>query len=477
MTTHFLKLRAIADLCKRYGATFRSAWAIRDQLDTPDRTAQELQFLPANLELVETPSHPAPRWTMRVIVALGVLILLMVVFGKLDIVATAKGKLIPGERVKTVQPAITGVVRQILIRDGERVTQGQALLVLDTTQAAADAHKARSARIDAALSAERARALLAALKTGRGPALAMVDGASQTQQEEAQRFAEGLYREYADRLAVSRAELLKREAELATTQQQVAKLRATAPLARSEANDYKTLARDKYVAQHDYLGKEQAALEQEHELAAQQSHTRELTAGIAEQRATIEQATSQFSREQLDALNKATQQSAQNSDDETKAATRQGLLTLYAPVTGTVQQLSVHTIGGVVTTAQALMEVVPDDAVEVEANVENKDVGFVNVGQDAIVKIDAFPYTRYGYLTGKVISVSNNAAPAKDRKQGLTFTTRVSLPTSQIRVNNKSINLTPGMEVTAEIRTGRRSVASYFLDPLVETVGESLRER
>jgi len=115
--------------------------------------------------------------------------------------------------------------------------------------------------------------------------------------------------------------------------------------------------------------------------------------------------------------------------------------------------------------------------VEVEANVENKDVGFVNVGQDAIVKIDAFPYTRYGYLTGKVISVSNNAAPAKDRKQGLTFTTRVSLPTSQIRVNNKSINLTPGMEVTAEIRTGRRSVASYFLDPLVETVGESLRER
>ncbi|MFM0074244.1 biotin/lipoyl-binding protein [Paraburkholderia sediminicola] len=171
MTTHFLKLRAIADLCRRYGATFRSVWAIRDQLDTPERTAQELQFLPANLELIETPSHPAPRWTMRVIVALGVLILLIVVFGKLDIVATAKGKLIPGERVKTVQPAITGVVRQILIRDGERVTQGQALLVLDTTQAAADAHKARSARIDAALSAERARALLAAIKTGRGSIL------------------------------------------------------------------------------------------------------------------------------------------------------------------------------------------------------------------------------------------------------------------------------------------------------------------
>ncbi len=322
MTTHFLKLRAIADLCKRYGATFRSAWAIRDQLDTPDRTAQELQFLPANLELVETPSHPAPRWTMRVIVALGFVILLIAVFGRLDIVATAKGKLIPGARVKTVQPAITGVVREILIRDGQRVKEGQALLVLDATQAAADTHKARSARIDAALSSARARALLDALKTARAPTLAVVDGAAQTQQEEAQRFAEGLYQEYADKLTASRAELLKREAELATTQQQVAKLSATAPLARSEANDYKTLARDKYVAQHDYLGKEQAALEQEHELAAQQSHTRELSAGIAVQRATIEQTTSQFSREQLDTLNRATQQFAQNSDDESKATTQ-----------------------------------------------------------------------------------------------------------------------------------------------------------
>ncbi len=99
------------------------------------------------------------------------------------------------------------------------------------------------------------------------------------------------------------------------------------------------------------------------------------------------------------------------------------------------------------------------------------------MGQDAIVKIEAFPYTRYGYLTGKVIAVSNNAVQARDRTQGLTFTTRIRLPTNQMRVNNKSISLTPGMEVTAEIRTGRRSVAGYFLDPLVQTVGESLRER
>lgn len=414
---------------------------------------------------------------MRVIVALAFAILLVALFGKLDIVATAKGKLIPSARVKVIQPAITGVVRQIMIRDGQRVEQGQPLLELDATQAAADAHKARSARIDAALSSARARALLDARTSGRPPAVAAVDGASLDQQAQAQRFADGVYGEYVDKLAAARAELLKRQEELASTRHEVEKLRATAPLARSEANDYKTLARDKYVAQHDYLGKEQTALEQEHELAAQQSHAQELAAGLVEQQATIEQTMSQFRREQLDSLDKANQQFAQNRDDETKAVTRQGLLTLYAPVTGTIQQLSVHTLGGVVTTAQSLMEVVPDDSVEVEANIENKDVGFVNVGQDAVVKIEAFPYTRYGYLKGKVTAVSNDAVQGKDRKLGLTFTARVRLPTSQMHINNKSINLTPGMEVTVEIRTGRRSVAGYFLDPLVQTAEESLHER
>ncbi|WP_454808440.1 HlyD family type I secretion periplasmic adaptor subunit [Paraburkholderia fungorum] len=472
-----LHLQAFADLMRRYTVVWRAGWAIRDQLDAPEKLSYELAFQPAQLELVETPVHPAPRWAMRILVILSVLILLIGIIGRLDIVVTAKGKFVPNERVKIIQPAITGVVRQILVHDGQRVSAGQALLVLDATQAAADADKARSSRVDAALASARATALLDAIKTGHVPALVAVDGASSEQQTQAQHFTEGLYREYADKFAASQAELLKREAELSTIRQEVAKLRATAPLARSAADDYRALARDQYVAQHDYLGKEQTALEQEHELAAQQSHARELAASIVEQQAAIQAITSQFSREQLDALDKAKQQFAQNHADEIKAITRQGLMTLYAPVSGTVEQLAAHTAGGVVTTAQSIMEIVPDDAVEVEASIENKDVGFLNVGQDAIVKIEAFPYTRYGYLTGKVTSVSNDAAQNRDQKLGLTFTAHIRLPTNQMQINNKPINLTPGMQVTAEIRTGRRSVAGYFLDPLMQTTGESLRER
>ncbi|WP_080421105.1 HlyD family type I secretion periplasmic adaptor subunit [Burkholderia ubonensis] len=472
-----IRLQAFGDLLHRYGSVLRAAWTVRDQLDSQPRHDDELQFLPANLELIETPPHPAPCWTMRVIVALAGTSVLLAMFGRLDIVATAKGKLIPSARVKVVQPAITGVVRQIHVHDGQRVAQGQALIELDTTQATADAHKSRSARIDAGLASACARALLTAQKVGSIPSVPDVDGASPQQLEDTQRFADGLYREYADKLAGARAELAKRDAARMSTEQEVAKLRATSPLARREANDYRDLAADNYVARHDYLTKEQTALEQEHELAAQQSHLRELGAGVAEQRAIIESISSQFRREQLDALDKANQQFTQNREDETKAETRKRLLTLYSPVAGTVQQLTTHTLGGVVTTAQALMEVVPDDAVEVEANIENKDIGFVNVGQDAVVKVEAFPYTRYGYLLGKVVAVSNDAIQDRDKKLGLSFVARVRLPSSQMRVENKWISLTPGMQVTIEIKTGRRSVASYFLDPLIQNVQESLHER
>ncbi|WCM18702.1 HlyD family type I secretion periplasmic adaptor subunit [Paraburkholderia bryophila] len=469
------RLDALVALCSRYAAVLRSAWAMRDQLDSPARYRHELQFLPAQLELVETPVHPAAHWAMRTVVALVVVVIVIAIFGKLDIVATAQGKLAPNAHVKLIQPAITGVVRQIAVYDGERVAAGQLLMELDTAQAAADADKARSARVDAALALARAGALLAAQQSGGDPSLPAVAGASPPEQIQSQHFAEGQFREYQDKLLSAKAEWRKRQAELDSTQQEIAKLRATAPLARQQADNYRALVAQKYVANNDYLDKERTALEQEHELSAQRAHSNELAEGIVEQRADVDSITSQFRREQLDAYDKAQQQLAQNRADETKADTRQKLLSLTAPVAGTVQQLRVHTLGGVVTTAQSLMEIVPDDTVEVEASVENRDIGFVKVGQTAVVKIEAFPYTRYGYLTGQVISVSNDAA--QDKKLGLMFPARVRLASNRIKVEDKWVNLTPGMEVTVEINTGKRSVAEYFLGPLVRTAQESMRER
>ncbi|ASL46264.1 Leukotoxin export protein LtxD [Burkholderia sp. AD24] len=471
----FMQLRAIGYLVARYGAVLRSAWSVRQQFDSAERLIHELAFLPAQLELVETPVHPAPRWAMRILILVSLLTLLVGILGRLDIVVTATGKFVPNDRVKVIQPAITGVVREILVRDGQQVKAGQLLLKLDATQATADARKTSSSRLDAELAVARANALLDAQRDGRDPVLGSVENATPDRMLAAQRLAEGAYREYRDSMDRAQAELLKQEAALDGMRQEIAKLRATAPLAREQANDYRALAADKYVSTTDYLDRETAAINQEHGLSVQRSHARELAAGLAGQRVQIGAIASKFKHDQLDELEKATQQVAQSRAESAKAQTREALFSLATPVSGTVQQLATHTLGGVVTTAQSLMEIIPDDTLEVEAQLENRDVGFVEVGQAVAVKIEAFPYARYGLIDGRVASVSNNAV--QSRKTGLTFPVRIRLTSNRLRIESRWITLTPGMAVTADIKTGRRSVAGYFLGPLIESAQESMRER
>ncbi|EIH0562535.1 enterohemolysin T1SS ABC transporter subunit EhxD, partial [Escherichia coli] len=147
-----------------------------------------------------------------------------------------------------------------------------------------------------------------------------------------------------------------------------------------------------------------------------------------------------------------------------------------APVSGTVQELNIHTEGGVVTTAETLMIIVPDnDILEVTASVLNKDIGFIQPGQEVIIKVDAYPYTRHGYLTGKVKNITADSVSVPDT--GLVFNVIISVDRNDIQGERKKIPVTAGMTVMAEIKTGVRSVISYLLSPLKETINESLRER
>ena len=470
-----LWLQGGLDLIGRYARVLRVTWKHRAQLDSPLRLPHELAFLPAHLELMETPVHPAPRWALRILVATLTVLLILACWGRLDIVAVAQGKLIPTAEVKVIQPAITGVVKSIAVHRGERVQAGQLLLELDPTQARADADRAHKAKLDAQLTIARTQALLQAQQLHHRPHLPLVSGAEPSRQSEEQNLAEGAYQELQAKLQSLQDEWQKRQADLASTQAQIQKLAQTLPLAQQQSADYQNLRKEHYVADHEALAKEQDVINQTQELKAQQSHAQELKAFIAEQEADIQTTEQTFRRDQLDTLNKAQQQFAQAQDEETKALSHQHLMRLTAPVAGTVQQLNIHTVGGVVTTAQALMEIVPDDPLEVDAKIRNQDIGFVKVGQKAIVKIETFPYTRYGYLTGKVLSVSNDAV--QDKKSGLVFPAVIQLPTRKFKVDNTWVNLTPGMAVTVEIKTGTQSVASYFLSPLEQVGNESLRER
>lgn len=467
---------ALADLCRRYARIFRHAWSRRKEMDSPDLHLHEAQFLPAALALRDTPVHPAPRTALWLIMAFALIALLWAVFGRVDVVATAVGKIIPNDRTKVIQPVETAVVKTIHVRDGQQVQPGQVLIELDATTAAADSERLRSESLTARLEAGRAQALLIALANGAAPQLKPLAGADAARMLTEQSQAAGEYQEYQARRLQLEAEISRRRAELQATLDQVAKLEQTAPIARQRAQDYQRLVKENFISRHGYLEREQARIEQEQDLAASRSKVTEIRAALIEAQRQQNTLAAEIRSQLLDQLNLATQKAASLEQELVKAEQRNRLMTLTAPVAGTVQQLAVTTVGGVVTPAQPLMVIVPrENVLEVEAMLPNKDIGFVNAGQDAEIKIETFPYTKYGTLHGTITQVSSDAI--QDEKRGLIYSTRVKLARDTLRVENKTVRLTPGMAVTVEIKTGTRRVIEYFLSPLMQATSESIRER
>jgi hemolysin D len=476
MTTLKLRVDAIGDLVGRYVRVLHTSWRVRKTMDCPGRLPLERQFLPAALELLETPPSPLPRALLWTIIAIFAASLAWSVVGRLDTVAVAQGKVIASTGAQVVQSFDTAVVKRILVRDGQAVKKGDVLVELDGTLPQADSVQARDAWVAVRIESARARALLASMNHGQPPTLGGVQGI-----EPARLAVEGAvlasqFVEYRSKLAALDAEAAKRQAELDSTRQLVIKLRETAAIAKQRADDYKSLMERGYVSRHGYLDRERERIEEERTLAYQGARLVELENAIRETRERRGAYVAEIRRQVTGALNEAERRETNLAQELVKTDQRQRLMQLTAPVDGIVQQLAVHTEGGVVTEAQPLLVVTPRDyQVEVEVALENKDVGFVRQGQPGAVKVQTFPFTRYGTIPASVTFVSNDAA--SDEKRGLIFQAKLVLERSTIRVDEREVNLVPGMAVTAEIKTGSRRVIEYFLSPILQTAQESLRER
>ena len=464
------------ELLARYVRVFRAAWQARRTLDPPRREPLERQFLPAVLELQETPPAPLARAILWTLIAAFVVMLAWAVFGRVDTVAVAPGKLIADVRAQVVQPMETATVKRILVRDGQSVRQGDILIELDATAADAESAQTRDAWVAARLESARARALLNALEGDAAPRLPPLPDVDPARLASEQRLLSSQFEEYRGRMAAFEAELARRRAELATTRELAARLEQTVEIARRRAEDFQALMEKSFVSRHGFLEKEQARIEQERELAHQRLRAAELTSAIAQTAREQAAYAAQFRRTVVATLNEADKRAAGLAQEVVKAEQKRRLTRLTAPVDGTVQQLAVYTEGGVVTPAQPLLVIAPRDyRAEVEAWLPNKDVGFVKAGQRAEIKVETFPFTRYGTIPAQVTFVSNDAV--NDEKRGLVFQTRLLLERSTLQVDGRTVQLTPGMAVTAEIKTGSRRVIEYFLSPLLQTANESLRER
>jgi hemolysin D len=459
------------------------------------RSPDELAFLPAAVEIIESPVTPYADAIGASIIALFCIALAWASFGKIDIVATATGKVIPSGRTKVVQPFETGVVRAIRVRDGQTVKAGDILIELDSTMNEAELNHFQSDLMSADLDVAR---LSAALSENPDVANFKVPPGANADQIaiERQYLARQIEEQHAKEAALDRQKSQK-EAELATSKASVDKLEAMLPILQERVEIRRELYNRETGSKVNYLEIMQAYVETKQELLVQRSRAKEAEAAVAALVESQKQSKAEFKRTLYGDLVEARRKTAGLREDVVKATQRTGLQSLTSPVDGVVQQLAIHTVGGVVTPAQSLLVIVPDDSgLEIEAMVKNRDIGFIHVGQEAAIKIDTFDFTRYGLLHGKVTSVSQDAiikddASAKDntraspasnassepKGQELVYVARVSLDRTQMKVDENLINLSPGMATTIEIKTGSRSVLSYLLSPLLRYSQESLRER
>jgi hemolysin D len=303
--------------------------------------------------------------------------------------------------------------------------------------------------------------------------------------------------EHRAKIAALARQQAQKDAEQATTAATIHKLETMIPLIQPRVDIRKTLMDKQLGSTLTYFETLQLLVEQQEELSVQKSHLREAEAAAAAIRETSRQAVAEYRHALSDELAKTEQKANGLAQDLIKAEQKTRLRLLTAPVDGVVQQLAIHTVGGVVTPAQALLVVVPNDSrLEIEAMVSNRDIGFVQPGQEAEIKVDTFNFTRYGLMHGKVLSVSPDAIirdqqqdrsnnrgagtqndTSEPKGQELNYSARISLDRTKMQIDDRTVNLSPGMAVTVEVKTGSRMILSYLLSPLLRYRQETMRER
>ncbi|WP_320174774.1 HlyD family type I secretion periplasmic adaptor subunit [Maridesulfovibrio sp.] len=444
---------------------------------TPKMASDEMEFLPASLEVVETPPSPIGRaiiWCIVLFVVLGVI---WACLGKTDVVAVAEGKVIPSGRVKTIQPLEHGVVSKILVHDGQLVKKGDLLIELDTTSSGADVDRL-DAELDAArLEKARLDALLAwSPELGLKPRLKAPEGVEPHEVEQEKRYLAQEADALLSKLKTYDNEVRRIKAQMQAAKHTVEKLKNTLPIITKQAAMRKQLYNQDVAPENEWLEIETQRIQVEQDFKTEQQKYEEAEASML---LALEQRVQTLSEYRRDLLERRTQVSTQAESlvQELKKATQVDTLQrITAPVSGKVQQLNVHTVGGVVTPAQPLMIIVPENfKLEIEAKVQNKDIGFVRAGQDVEIKLEAFPFTEYGIIDGSLRHVSGDAVQTEEGE--LYYNARVDMKQSYILVNGKKVNLSPGMRASAEVKIRQRRLIEFFLSPLLKYTSESLKER
>jgi HlyD family secretion protein len=447
--------------------------------------ADPADFAPPLLRIQEKPPAPLAGWMLRLLIALLAGVVLWAVFGRLDIVAVADGKLVPSSYLKIVQPAEQGIVKEILVKEGEAVKEGQVLIRMDSVLTQADVKSIQAEYFNKRIALRRIDAQLSSKPLSRERS----DPSELYAQVDAQYVAN--VRAYENALAQERSLLDKARHDLAGAQATKAKLEQVLPHYVDQEKAYEKLTKDGFAGRILYTDKQRERIEKEQDLRTQESTIRASQALIEQSENKIAQITADYRRQLQTERIETAAQFEKARQELAKLEHRNELLELRAPQAGIVKDLATHTAGTVAAPGTILMTLVPEgDLLIAEVWVSNQDVGFVRAGQMAKLKLAAFQFQKYGMLDGKVLHVNADATEApspntrsdaltgRDRPMGpLAFRALVELTRQELLADGQRYALQPGMQVAGEIHLGTRTVLEYLLSPVQKAFHEAGRER
>ena len=436
---------------------------------------KETEFLPAILEVTESPPSPTGRLVMWSILLLVVVALAWSILGHINEVAVAAGKVIPSGQIKTVQVKNKGIVKEINVEEGQIVQEGDVLVVLDPTTTSADYDSLKKRAAYYKLDIQRLTAELTQQPF--------------TPEEDPDLEAHDLAAEMALYQSRTSDYRTQRQSRLDVIEQKMARLQATQAtyekyaevLAIQQEKEARLteLSEQNAISEFQLLEQQTATIEYAKNAQSELDSLNSIRAEIAEAQQNLANVDASYHKDIMTALVEAKKEYYSVAEAIKKADEDSRMATIYAPITGRVYNLNIHTLGGIVTDAQPLMQIVPEDAkLEFEVYADNKDIGFIKVGQEAEVKVETFNFQKFGMYKAEVQEISADAVnePA-DQVKHMKFKLLLDPTSNDINVYGQPAKLEVGMNVSAEIKIKEKRIIDFFLDPFRRYTSEALRER
>lgn len=426
------------------------------------------EFKPLLIEIEEEPQNPLGRMIFWTIMAAILFFGLWMFFGQVDVVVTARGKVIPRGEVKVVQPLTTGVIRKILVKEGDSVLKGQLLMEIDPSQTEPELASMQANLMQVRLEVERIQSTLAkvpfAPKGTYDPGLVAVQ--RQIYQSSKRRLAE--------QLQIKGEQLRQMDEQLASLRKTLAQHRYLSSMHQERLQRLEQvrdiISREEYSrAESELKGAQKDVAITVHQLqeakAARQQVVEEMAFLEEDERSQLLAELAQKRRDQLNLQANVAQSSFVTAKQQ-----------IVAPVAGYINKLYIHTVGGVVTPAEKLISVVPGDSpLVIKALLEGKDSGFVEAEMAASVKVDTFSFQKYGILAGQVEQVARDSL--EDERLGLVYEVYVNPLQTTLMVEGQEMPITTGMGVTVEIKTGKRRIIEFFIYPMIKYLDEGISVR